>query len=132
MSLTVLFCFCFVWKLVLSGATTGGILAARAGWKPAGRSALIGGLLLGLIEGLGVLMNKAFAPEEEQPAVIAPLSAELESSKKNNFIEGDNKIEFDDDDAADVSISDLYSNSGDDVLYVEEDNYDKDKYELVN
>jgi len=115
----------------MSGATTGGILAARAGWKPAGRSALIGGMLLGLIEGLGILANKAFAPPEEQPAVLAPLSADLESSKNKGLMEETKSIDEDNTDIGNLSIEDLYSNGGDDVMYIEEDNYDADKYELV-
>eukprot|EP00587_Corethron_hystrix_P009722 CAMPEP_0113296938 /NCGR_PEP_ID=MMETSP0010_2-20120614/13_1 /TAXON_ID=216773 ORGANISM="Corethron hystrix, Strain 308" /NCGR_SAMPLE_ID=MMETSP0010_2 /ASSEMBLY_ACC=CAM_ASM_000155 /LENGTH=219 /DNA_ID=CAMNT_0000149753 /DNA_START=242 /DNA_END=898 /DNA_ORIENTATION=- /assembly_acc=CAM_ASM_000155 len=50
------------WNSICSGAVTGGILAARAGPRAAGQSALIGGVLLALIEGMGIWINKAFAP----------------------------------------------------------------------
>jgi import inner membrane translocase subunit TIM17 len=39
------------WNSIISGAATGGLLAARAGPKAAGKNALIGGVLLALIEG---------------------------------------------------------------------------------
>ena len=49
------------WNAILSGAATGGVLAARAGPKAAGQSALIGGILLALIEGLGIMITKLTA-----------------------------------------------------------------------
>ena len=50
------------WNSICSGAITGGILASRAGAKAAGTSALIGGVLLALIEGMGIMMTKFMAP----------------------------------------------------------------------
>jgi import inner membrane translocase subunit TIM17 len=45
----------------MSGAATGGLLAIRAGPKAAGKNALIGGVLLALIEGLGILISNQLA-----------------------------------------------------------------------
>jgi len=59
------------WNAILSGAATGGLLAARAGPKAAGRNALIGGVLLALIEGLGIMINKALSPTMDPNAVGA-------------------------------------------------------------
>ena len=42
---------------VLSGFLTGGILAARAGYKICWRNALAGGLILSIIEGVGMAYN---------------------------------------------------------------------------
>uniref|UniRef100_A0A6S8D9L3 Mitochondrial import inner membrane translocase subunit TIM17 n=1 Tax=Aureoumbra lagunensis TaxID=44058 RepID=A0A6S8D9L3_9STRA len=50
------------WNSILAGAATGGVLAARAGPKAAAKNAVVGGILLALIEGLGILITKAFAP----------------------------------------------------------------------
>jgi len=50
------------WNSICSGAITGGILASRAGVKAAGTSALIGGVLLALIEGMGIMITKMTAP----------------------------------------------------------------------
>ena len=44
------------WNAILSGAATGGILAARAGMKAAGKSALVGGVILAAIEGLNLVV----------------------------------------------------------------------------
>jgi hypothetical protein len=44
------------WNAIISGAATGGILAARAGAKAAGKSALVGGVILAAIEGLNILV----------------------------------------------------------------------------
>lgn len=43
---------------IASGALTGGVLAARGGLRAATRSAIIGGVLLALIEGVNVLVTK--------------------------------------------------------------------------
>jgi len=46
------------WNAIASGFMTGGVLAARGGWKAAGRNAVIGGVLLAIIEGVaGLLMR---------------------------------------------------------------------------
>lgn len=49
------------WNSIISGAATGGILAARAGPKVMGQSALVGGVLLALIEGMGIMINKGLS-----------------------------------------------------------------------
>jgi len=54
------------WNSILSGAATGGILAARAGPRAMGTSALVGGVLLGLIEGMGIMLNRALEPAPQQ------------------------------------------------------------------
>ncbi|ORZ40102.1 mitochondrial import inner membrane translocase subunit [Catenaria anguillulae PL171] len=55
------------WNSIMSGFTTGGVLAARAGWKASLTSATVGGLLLGMIEGAVILMSRsgdeAFRPQ---------------------------------------------------------------------
>ena len=43
---------------ICAGAITGGILAARAGAAAACKSAAVGGVLLGLIEGLQILIQR--------------------------------------------------------------------------
>ena len=50
------------WNSIISGAATGGILAARAGPKQMAMAAGIGGALLALIEGMGILFTKMMAP----------------------------------------------------------------------
>ncbi|KAL1209381.1 Mitochondrial import inner membrane translocase subunit TIM17-1 [Cardamine amara subsp. amara] len=47
------------WNSILSGAATGGLLALRQGLAASSRAALVGGVLLALIEGAGIVMNKA-------------------------------------------------------------------------
>lgn len=49
------------WNAIMSGAATGGILAARAGMKAAGKSALVGGVILAAIEGLNILVVSGLA-----------------------------------------------------------------------
>jgi len=46
------------WNSIISGAATGGILSARAGPRVMAQSALVGGVLLALIEGMGIMFTK--------------------------------------------------------------------------
>mmetsp|Transcript_2582 Transcript_2582/g.3955 ORF Transcript_2582/g.3955 Transcript_2582/m.3955 type:complete len:230 (+) Transcript_2582:219-908(+) len=46
------------WNSIISGAATGGALAARAGPKAMAQSAVVGGVLLALIEGMGIMFTK--------------------------------------------------------------------------
>lgn len=59
------------WNSIWSGALTGGVLAARGGPGAALRSAVVGGILLALIEGMGIALNRLFA-EEYRPANRLP------------------------------------------------------------
>lgn len=46
---------------IAAGATTGGVLAARQGGRAMFRGAAVGGVLLALIEGMGILMVRVLA-----------------------------------------------------------------------
>ncbi|GMM37147.1 protein transporter [Saccharomycopsis crataegensis] len=50
------------WNAIIAGFFTGGSLAIRGGWKHTRNSAISCGILLGLIEGAGILMQKWMAP----------------------------------------------------------------------
>ena len=84
------------WNSIMAGAATGGTLAARAGWKAMGRSAAVGGILLAMIEGLGVAMNNFFTPtaggfdEGEGMGFAPPLSPPMELSDSGVDAENDN------------------------------------------
>jgi len=54
------------WNAIVSGAATGGILAARSGVGAMVGSALIGGVLLAMIEGVGILFTR-FSSEQFRP-----------------------------------------------------------------
>lgn len=59
------------WNSIISGAATGGVLAARGGWRAAGRSAAVGGVLLAMIEGLNIFLTKMMADSAAPPYVRA-------------------------------------------------------------
>jgi len=61
------------WNGILSGFMTGGCLAARSGPRMMLSSAIVCATLIGVFEGVGVLMNRAFAP----PPMAPPLPADL-------------------------------------------------------
>jgi import inner membrane translocase subunit TIM17 len=50
------------WNSIVSGAATGGVLAARAGPRAMASAAVVGGVLLALIEGMGIMFTKMMAP----------------------------------------------------------------------
>merc|ERR1719183_2891254 len=62
------------WNSIISGAATGGVLAARAGPRAMASAAAVGGVLLALIEGMGIWMNNYFAPPAtiEDPGALGP------------------------------------------------------------
>ena len=61
------------WNSIISGAATGGVLAARAGRKAMAKNALIGGVLLALIEGLGIMIsNKLMAAPQPTFGEMGP------------------------------------------------------------
>ncbi|GAB5029580.1 mitochondrial protein mpt family [Nannochloropsis oceanica] len=60
------------WNAILSGACTGGLLAIRAGPKAAGKNAVIGGLVLAMIEGASIAITKFFAPPASTPEMGGP------------------------------------------------------------
>ncbi|CAN6306262.1 unnamed protein product [Urochloa humidicola] len=61
------------WNSIASGAATGGLLALRRGLLATGTSAASGAVLLALIEGAGIMVNRLFAgPPENLPKIFAP------------------------------------------------------------
>ncbi|CAK9172722.1 unnamed protein product [Ilex paraguariensis] len=58
------------WNSIIAGAATGGFLQMRQGLGAASRSALIGGVLLALIEGAGIMLNKFMSAQQMPPMVI--------------------------------------------------------------
>jgi len=67
------------WNSIMSGAAAGAVMAARQGPKSMVGSAVVGGMLLGMIEGMGLLMNNFMSqqfrpvdPREEQQAMQMP------------------------------------------------------------
>ena len=70
---------------ILSGAFTGGTLAARAGARVALNQFLVGGVILAGFEGIGVFMSRKFMPwmnetfAEGPPPKIDPLDPPVDS-----------------------------------------------------
>ncbi|XP_059638217.1 mitochondrial import inner membrane translocase subunit TIM17-2-like [Cornus florida] len=58
------------WNSIISGAATGGFLQMRQGFRVASRSAAFGGVLLALIEGAGIMINKFVAAQQQMPIMI--------------------------------------------------------------
>ncbi|XP_020799354.1 probable mitochondrial import inner membrane translocase subunit Tim17 1 [Drosophila serrata] len=61
------------WNSVISGAATGGILAARTGLASMASSAVVGGIILALIEGVGIGVTR-FSSEVYRP--VSPVERE--------------------------------------------------------
>lgn len=63
------------WNSILSGAATGGVLAARAGPKAMASSALFGGIILAVIEGFGIALTKYSNPSAEEMGLMSAQDA---------------------------------------------------------
>ncbi|CAA0838620.1 Mitochondrial import inner membrane translocase subunit TIM17-2 [Striga hermonthica] len=61
------------WNSIIAGAATGGFLQMRQGIGAASRSALFGGVLLALIEGAGIMLNKVMSAQQEAPIFVEDL-----------------------------------------------------------
>ncbi|GAB4839020.1 hypothetical protein Ancab_028548 [Ancistrocladus abbreviatus] len=58
------------WNSIIAGAATGGFLQMRLGLGAASRSAIFGGVLLALIEGAGIMLNKVLSQPQNMPIII--------------------------------------------------------------
>jgi len=67
------------WNSILSGAITGGVLAARGGAKAATVSAVVGGGLLALIEGIGIAITRMTA---DQSRPVMPQVGSIECGER--------------------------------------------------
>jgi mitochondrial import inner membrane translocase subunit TIM17 len=74
------------WNSIISGAATGGILAARNGVAAMTGSAIIGGVLLALIEGVGILFTRLSADQFKNPSPLdqVPSDPSVLGDKSNN------------------------------------------------
>ncbi|KAF9592513.1 hypothetical protein IFM89_015207 [Coptis chinensis] len=83
------------WNSIVAGAATGGFLQMRQGLKASGKSAVVGGVLLALIEGAGIALNVLFSPNPQNipiennpyqnPYQTMPMSKEVENEKPGWF-----------------------------------------------
>ncbi|XP_071730465.1 mitochondrial import inner membrane translocase subunit TIM17-2 [Rutidosis leptorrhynchoides] len=55
------------WNSIIAGAATGGFLSMRQGLGAASRSAVFGGVLLAMIEGAGIMLNKIMSAPQNFP-----------------------------------------------------------------
>jgi import inner membrane translocase subunit TIM17 len=58
------------WNSIVAGAATGGFLSMRQGLGASARSAAFGGVLLALIEGAGIMLNRMFSAQQQMPVII--------------------------------------------------------------
>lgn len=56
------------WNSIVAGAATGGFLSMRQGFAASARSAAFGGVLLALIEGAGIMLNKFLSAQQPLPS----------------------------------------------------------------
>nr|GLL27734.1 mitochondrial import inner membrane translocase subunit TIM17-1-like [Ipomoea trifida] len=58
------------WNSIVAGAATGGVLSLRQGLGASARSAAFGGVLLALIEGAGIMLNKITSIPQDAPIYV--------------------------------------------------------------
>ncbi|XP_031250640.1 mitochondrial import inner membrane translocase subunit TIM17-2-like [Pistacia vera] len=63
------------WNSIFAGAAAGGFLSMRQGLGASARSALFGGVLLALIEGAGIMLNKALSGPQVMPNLVEEVPA---------------------------------------------------------
>ena len=66
------------WNAIIAGFLTGGALAIRGGWRHSRNSAIGGGLVLAVFEGVGVMLQRLMAQPTMAPAYPdepAPMTA---------------------------------------------------------
>lgn len=61
------------WNPIISGAATGMLLASRSGFRPAVQAGVFGGAILGLIEGVNILVTKATSSMVNAPPQPMPV-----------------------------------------------------------
>ncbi|XP_042492315.1 mitochondrial import inner membrane translocase subunit TIM17-2-like [Macadamia integrifolia] len=61
------------WNSIIAGAATGGFLQMRQGLGAASRSAVFGGVLLALIEGAGIMLNRVLSAPQNLPPMEEPM-----------------------------------------------------------
>nr|POE95365.1 mitochondrial import inner membrane translocase subunit tim17-2 [Quercus suber] len=84
------------WNSIVAGAATGGFLSMRQGLGASARSAVFGGVLLALIEGAGIMLNRMLSGQQQMPVIIdepqpnipgymgqAPVSAQAQSDSSS-------------------------------------------------
>lgn len=69
------------WNSIAAGALSGGVLSSRSGFRAAGKSALAGGILLALIEGVGIVLTRQMTTPQITPEEYRRLQEE-EMEKK--------------------------------------------------
>lgn len=72
------------WNSIISGATTGAILAARNGVAAMTGSAIVGGVLLAVIEGIGIFYTRIMADQFKQTSIIEDPSHQFDNSQQRN------------------------------------------------
>lgn len=70
------------WNSIASGAITGGILAARSGMAAMASSAVLGGVLLALIEGVNIVFTRFAAQQYQQ---LPPMDDPAELSRQQGY-----------------------------------------------
>lgn len=68
------------WNSIASGAMVGATLSARAGARAAARSAVFGGVILALIEGVGIALNRYMGAAEPSPHDLQRMRDEAEQA----------------------------------------------------
>ena len=73
------------WNSIAAAALTGGVLQLRTGLRSAMKSAAFGGILLGMIEGVGILLTRVTAPPPSPvPMMDMPGPAPVQSPPESH------------------------------------------------
>lgn len=92
------------WNAVISGFVTGGMLAIRGGANVAFKNALMGGVILGLIEGISIIIQ-AVAMRRQHMMMMHAMKMEREMQKQQALVNNSDpwEVKFDEGEATGVS-----------------------------
>ena len=72
------------WNSIVAGAATGGFLSMRQGFGASARSAAFGGVLLALIEGAGIALNKFLSAQQPMPIMVDEMPPQASPSENSD------------------------------------------------
>eukprot|EP01083_Nonionella_stella_P180531 644101_1 len=126
------------WNAIMAGAATGGLLAARSGYKAVLMQAAFGGIFLAMIEGMGIAIGNSMSKkEEEEERAQSPYMFQSPSpppaipGQPQSIEMGDHTVPFSEDSLAGItdhyqlnSSTSLGGGSGFDFADFSEDDFD--------
>lgn len=83
------------YNAIMAGFLTGGVLAIRGGMKASLRSAIVGGIFIGIMEGAAIFVQNMVAKSQMSNMYAPPPPSWKESDRTHRWTQDELKAEFD-------------------------------------